>query len=42
LASVAQHKFTGQREFLSVNISFGFGLAIAIVIVGKVSGNLFI
>ena len=35
---MAQYIFSGKKEFLSVNISFGFSLAIAIIAVGKVSG----
>jgi len=31
--------FSGKKDFLSVNISFGFGLTMAIIAVGKISGR---
>jgi glycerol uptake facilitator-like aquaporin len=42
LASIAQYVFSGQKEFLSVSVSFGIGLTLAIIAVGQVSGKIWI
>ena len=38
LASVAQFKFSGREDFLSLGVSHCFGLTMGIVVAGKISG----
>ena len=42
LSSIAQYKFYVSGNILLINLSDGYGLAMCILVVGKVSGNIFI